>query len=144
MKECAMCHLPKDDSEFGRKRNGVLQPYCRPCVREYGRKHYHNNKKYYRDKSIRYRNEGRDWLNEYKSTRGCSKCSENHPAALDFHHRDPSQKISEIATMRGKVISIKRLQTEVDKCDILCANCHRKLHWEEKHARVGEQQTRLS
>jgi len=50
---------------------------------------------------------------------------------LDFHHRDPSTKVMDIAEAQRHGWSIGRIQVEIEKCDIICANCHRKLHWEE-------------
>ena len=54
---------------------------------------------------------------------GYDKC----PTALEFHHRDPSEKEFSI----GHLISLRwsRLQIELDKCQLLCANCHRELHF---------------
>lgn len=54
---------------------------------------------------------------------GYSKCM----AAMDFHHRDPTQKDFAIGS-RGLYRSFSKVQTELDKCDLLCANCHRELH----------------
>ena len=58
---------------------------------------------------------------------GCIRCGEKHIACLDFHHRDPTEKDLEVANLST---SRARLLTEIAKCDVLCANCHRKLHWE--------------
>lgn len=63
---------------------------------------------------------------------GCLVCGEKHPACLDFHHRDgKTDKLGDIGTMRH--FGIKRLNAEIAKCDVLCANCHRKHHWQERH-----------
>lgn len=62
----------------------------------------------------------------------CCRCGENHPACLDFHHRDPATKDVNISQVAGN-ISLKRLREEVQKCEVICSNCHRKLHWDEKH-----------
>jgi len=53
---------------------------------------------------------------------GYSKCIH----ALDFHHRDPSEKDAEWGTMRNW--SKERLIKEIDKCDLLCCRCHREKH----------------
>lgn len=44
----------------------------------------------------------------------------------DFHHRNPEEKDFEIAQRRW--ISLDEMKKELDKCDLLCAICHRKLH----------------
>lgn len=61
---------------------------------------------------------------------GCQKCGEKDPSCLDFHHRDPSTKEGHIGEFRrfGKA----RLLAEIAKCDVLCANCHRKHHRDER------------
>ena len=75
------------------------------------------------------RKEGvRIWLREYKETLACLTCGENHPATLDFHHRDSSTKKYTISSMPGRGHRPERILEEIAKCDVLCANCHRKLH----------------
>jgi hypothetical protein len=44
---------------------------------------------------------------------------------LDFDHRDPQEKEFCISSALSTVPRLKRLRKEIDKCDILCANCHR-------------------
>ena len=56
---------------------------------------------------------------------GYSKCKE----ALEFHHKIPSQKEFSIA-LKGHCRSWERVRAEIEKCDLLCANCHRELHAE--------------
>lgn len=68
------------------------------------------------------------WLRDYKSGLSCIKCGFSHPDALDFHHRDPTEKDIEVSRAIRKGWSRERLQREIDKCDVLCANCHRILH----------------
>lgn len=53
---------------------------------------------------------------------GYDKCV----GALHFHHREPGEKAYAIAEMMNK--SLKSLQAELDKCDLLCANCHAEIH----------------
>lgn len=70
------------------------------------------------------------WWNEYKSHLKCIKCGENHPACLEFHHRNPEEKEMNISHYsRGGWLSRRKLLEEVEKCDVLCANCHRKEHY---------------
>jgi hypothetical protein len=67
---------------------------------------------------------------EYKSTHPC-KCGVSHPACIDFHHKDPATKDRGISDLVSGGLSHSRLLKEIAKCDILCSNCHRKLHWED-------------
>ncbi|MCU0642056.1 MAG: hypothetical protein MUF61_00560 [archaeon] len=71
----------------------------------------------------------RKWLEEYKEGLKCSRCSENHPATIDFHHKNKSKKEQEISYLAWFGYSIKRIKREIEKCEILCANCHRKAHY---------------
>ena len=73
-----------------------------------------------------------EWVLEIKSEMGCKKCGVKHPAVLDFHHRDPAEKVCEVSTMGHRSLSKKKILEEIAKCDVYCANCHRILHWEEK------------
>lgn len=68
-----------------------------------------------------------------KASLKCSKCDENHPATLEFHHIDPSKKDFAISKMRNAYRSKEKALEEISKCIVLCANCHKKLHWEEKN-----------
>ena len=68
------------------------------------------------------------FLNETKARRGCCFCAEREPVALDFHHRDPVQKKQTLSDLVSRDASLARLIDEVEKCVVVCANCHRKLH----------------
>lgn len=62
-------------------------------------------------------------LRELKRDRACKRCGFSDPRALQFHHRDPSEKSFTISKKAWQV-SEERLMAEVEKCDVLCANCH--------------------
>lgn len=70
------------------------------------------------------------WLARFKHGKGCAECGENHPATLQFHHRNPAEKFFNVG-YRPKGTTLALLQAEVEKCDLLCANCHFKRHWNE-------------
>lgn len=74
----------------------------------------------------------RQQVQEYKKTVACVRCGFSHPAAIDFHHRDPKNKTIEISLIWRKGWSWAKIQTELDKCDALCRNCHAILHAEER------------
>lgn len=101
--------------------------------RERKREWYQTNREtqYARVKEQQQKNQ--QWFIEYKATLKCERCSEDHPAVLDFHHRDPSKKSSHLsgAAVR-KGWSVARLKEEIAKCEVLCSNCHRKLHWSQR------------
>ena len=71
--------------------------------------------------------EGTEFLYEAKLNSSCAICGYNRcPSALQFHHVDPSVKEFGVATMRAH--SLKKIQAEIDKCIVLCANCHAEYH----------------
>lgn len=55
-------------------------------------------------------------------------CAEDDPAVLDFHHRDSENKRLSISSMITFGYGKKSLEAEIAKCEVLCANCHRKRH----------------
>lgn len=64
---------------------------------------------------------------EYKGGK-CQKCGYNKCiAALEFHHLDPTQKEFSIGN-KGYTRSWDKIQQELDKCILVCANCHREIH----------------
>ena len=68
-----------------------------------------------------------------KDSGGCKRCGEKHPAALDFHHLDPLIKDKSSSDMINDKWSIERITKELENCEIVCANCHRKIHWVIQH-----------
>jgi len=71
----------------------------------------------------------REFVAEYKKHCKCKFCGEKRSLALDFHHTDPSNKKAKVSTLVKDSYSIKTIQAEIDKCEIICANCHRVLHY---------------
>ena len=136
MKKCGMCKEWKDESEFAKrtfKKSVGTQGNCKKCSNANRAIYYKNN----REQQVRvrkeYRQNNRIWFDEYKSTLKCKECPENNPACLDFHHRDPSKKEVTLGDAVRMGWSKERTLKEIEKCDVLCANCHRKLHYNEKN-----------
>lgn len=69
---------------------------------------------------------------------GCKICGEKHPACLEFHHRNPEEKDICISDMIRNKYSQENILKELEKCDILCRNCHMKIHWYETCSIVKE------
>ena len=68
-------------------------------------------------------------LVEYKGGK-CEKCEYNKCInALEFHHLNPNEKDF---TIGGKSWSFEKLKKESDKCILVCSNCHKEIHYEEK------------
>jgi len=96
--------------------------------REYERNWYQTiGKQKKKDANIRWAKKKRAEFTEIKSKLKCNRCGENHSACLEFHHKDPSTKEALVSDMAAKS-STKRILKEIEKCEVLCANCHRKEH----------------
>ncbi|MBV9258860.1 MAG: hypothetical protein JO215_12670 [Ktedonobacteraceae bacterium] len=85
------------------------------------------------DRSREKKRKIQEWYREYKKTLRCADCGQSHPATLEFHHLDPAQKDFHVSQILHETTSLRRLQEEIAKCVVLCANCHRIRHWNEKH-----------
>ena len=72
-----------------------------------------------------------EWINAYKGAKGCSRCGINNPVVLDFHHKDDKNRNFGISAVRREV-GFKKLQEEIEKCEVICSNCHRLEHHEMK------------
>ena len=67
-----------------------------------------------------------DLITSYKIP--CAICGEDHPAVLDFHHVDESTKSFTMNTATKNGTKFERIVEEIEKCVVLCSNCHRKHH----------------
>lgn len=118
--------LPLSNFKSHHKTRDGLQYQCINCQKEYRKKHYEENKEKYIKKASKWNKDFRDWYLDFKSNLFCNRCGENHPACLQFHHlKDKDELISKIAQEKNK----ERLLKEVEKCEVLCANCHAKEHF---------------
>lgn len=71
----------------------------------------------------------KDILHELKEKRGgkCERCGyDKCYAALVWHHRDPSEKDPAYSRQMAR----SKLEAEIEKCDLLCSNCHTEVHIE--------------
>lgn len=68
----------------------------------------------------------RDYIQKYKELRGCMDCGVKYPYyVLDLDHREPSEK-KFTPSLLHKTNSWEKMIAELKKCDVVCANCHRK------------------
>lgn len=90
---------------------------------------YYKNREERIERKDRRREETRRWLYLYKSQQcECAHCGEDRPPRLDFHH--PGEKERGIASMVVNGYSKQSIRDEIDRCIVLCANCHRIEHYE--------------
>jgi hypothetical protein len=126
MKECHKCYEVKPLDEFNRSRARAdgHAATCRKCMKVYRKIHYDNNSKKIVSDVITRRNGIRAEVWEYKATNPCVDCGESNPIVLDFDHLGDKEFSISLGVARG--LGMKRIMEEIAKCDVLCANCHRK------------------
>ncbi len=74
----------------------------------------------------RHRIKVRAELLQYLATKECIDCGEKDPVVLEFDHVDRAAKTKGVARLLSGHHSWKRLLQEIEKCEIRCANCHRR------------------
>lgn len=95
----------------------------------YDMQYYYANEErqqYLKDKAAEIDKRNREYVDSVKEDAECKQCGEEHPATLDFHHT--GEKTNEVSTLVSDEYSLDRIKDEMEKCVILCANCHRKKH----------------
>jgi len=75
----------------------------------------------------------RMWVWGYLLAHPCVDCGETDIRVLEFDHRDPKEKSGEISRMVNDRCGVQRIEAEVEKCDVRCANCHRRRSRDEGH-----------
>ena len=84
--------------------------------------------------------ERREYLDNYKLQKGCQLCGYNKPPrALCFDHIDPFTKSSEYSSKNMARWTIAMVNEEIEKCRILCANCHNIETFEKWHYNLNKQ-----
>lgn len=125
MKTCPKCN--RSDVEFNLKtKNGkvVQQTYCKECNKLYQKNHYLQNKKTYREKDKQHvKNRYQNFL-VFMQDKSCMDCGHKDPRVLEFDHRDPATKKANVAVL-VRSNSWESVSLEMEKCDIVCCNCHR-------------------
>jgi NAD-dependent dihydropyrimidine dehydrogenase PreA subunit len=126
---CYRCHelKPVDDFAWRRREKGQRDSFCRPCRSAYGKEHYAANRQRYIDQAAvvtrRRRLERTHYLLEFFESHPCVDCGETDPVVLEFDH------VGEKSFNIGSVLSNLKWETilaEIEKCEVVCANCHRR------------------
>jgi hypothetical protein len=113
LKHCGGCdqNLPMDTEHFFRSGKG-WQALCKTCF------------------STRYSGRHIQRVRDLKDGKPCMDCGESFPFyVLDYDHRPDVEKKGEIAKMVSGTYTWEKILEEIAKCDLICANCHRKRTW---------------
>jgi len=125
-KRCVTCTLIKPLDAFNRRATSTdgKQARCRDCAKAW---YVLNRESQIRNVGIRnrrYRAEQRLLVIAYLAEHPCVDCGEDDLRCLEFDHDDPSSKSFMISQAIG-VFSWARILTEIAKCSVRCASCHR-------------------
>lgn len=71
----------------------------------------------------------------YLQLHPCVDCGETDVLVLEFDHKDPGTKTYSISDLIRRASALTRIKNEIDKCDVRCANCHRRRHAKERFLR---------
>jgi hypothetical protein len=126
-RRCSRCGLTKPGDEFAGTAGIKVDTYCRPCRSEYGKAHYAANRQRYIEAEARRKRARAEeriaFLIEFFRTHPCVDCGETDPLVLEFDHlRDKHFNIGKQFSSR----SWQKILEEMEKCDVVCANCHRR------------------
>ncbi len=130
MKACTKCKRTKELSQFNFKikARNIYSSHCKECSNAYVRNHYLNNRNYYLDKAKRrnriIRIQIKKYIWDYLIKHSCVDCGESDPVVLEFDHI--SNKIINISEMARDKYALSKIIEEIAKCEIRCANCHRR------------------
>lgn len=115
-KICTKCgkELPIEEFNFRNKAKGTRRSECKYCHSQYMKKQYA---------------EKQQMVQELKAQCKCAKCGESRGYVLDYHHINPEEKENIVARMISNNYTLDSVFDEIEKCIVLCANCHREFHY---------------
>jgi hypothetical protein len=131
VKTCTRCGLTKPLDQFPPVRRSEpekLQTWCRACFKEVNDRNYLAYYQRERQRILARMNAHRDYLRrkiiDYLREHPCVDCGETDIVVLEFDH--VGQKLGDVSTLANGGRSWERIKAEIEKCEVRCANCHRK------------------
>jgi hypothetical protein len=130
MRACTKCGEVKPLEAFPPVRRGEakLQTWCRECFAAYGKEYYRENRDVQKARLLRNvaitRAENRRRIIEYLAGHPCVDCGETDIVVLEFDHL--GDKVADISKYASAGRTWARIQAEIEKCEVRCANCHRR------------------
>ena len=126
MKVCYKCKIEKSFECFSKNsyRSDGLSSQCKECHKSYRRNHYLKNKNKVRQQVSNWRNEYKQWFYSLKN-KPCKDCNKSFPYyCMDFDHFEDNKEF-DISQAFVNGWSKTRILKEIEKCDLICAICHR-------------------
>ena len=130
MRACTKCGEVKPLDAFPPVRRGKpkLQTWCRDCFAEANARNYHANRERERARIYKYiagrRAEVGQKIVDYLREHPCVDCGEQDIVVLEFDHI--GDKVADVSVYAGGGRTWARVKVEIDKCEVRCANCHRR------------------
>jgi hypothetical protein len=131
-KFCSKCKIEKSVTEFSFRcrAKGKRHPWCKPCTRNHNKNRYYANHAFYaKHHTFLTKNKRQEKMLkvlEYLQSHPCIDCGEADPVVLEFDHRDGTEKIRAVASLITDNCGWEKIAAEIEKCDVRCANCHRR------------------
>lgn len=138
LKRCTRCtlELPLDSFSTNRTRPDGKCSACRACHNKYTKRHYQANKPSYFKKAKVNDAKLMAWIDSLKDN-PCTDCGIKYkPWQMDFDHV-LGEKQFNIAFARSKKLGRSAILSEIAKCELVCANCHRDRTHNRLHASSG-------
>jgi hypothetical protein len=106
--------------------------------KEYKRQHYQDHKNVYKERTRVRISVFRKVIAEIKLTTPCEDCGRNYPPyVMDFDHLPGTDKLRQVGKVQA-FGSVVRLLAEIDKCEVVCSNCHRqRTHQREQESSIA-------
>jgi hypothetical protein len=126
-KRCPGCKLVKSLNNFHKSkcRKDGHQSTCKSCRVISSAESYRRHPDRYRKSINAWQLKLQRYVFEYLLEHPCVDCGESSPVVLEFDHlRDKEDCVS---TMVRNGVSLRRVQSEIEKCEVRCANCHKKV-----------------
>lgn len=136
-KYCTGCKkdILVDEFSWRSKTKGTRQSECKKCLSEKAAILYitsETRKENIRTRTKQSRKDLAKFVNEYKEMKGCERCKEKYEYyVLDLHHLEPEHKDDNVSVLLHSG-SKKKVEEELKKCIVVCANCHRIIHHEQR------------
>ena len=126
-KLCTKCRQkkPVDQSNVKNRRTQQRHSYCKVCMYQCQKDYYAKNPKAQIRRSLRWRKQQVKWVTRLKIGKPCMDCQHMFPpCCMDFDHRPGVEKCFSVAEGAQRA-SRASILAEIEKCDLVCANCHR-------------------
>jgi hypothetical protein len=130
MRRCTVCGDVKPLEQFFVKntRSGRRHTRCKRCQQAYWRDYYHRSphlRTWQTARTRRYRARNRDYIDEYLRNHPCVDCGISDPLVLEFDHVFGTKRAA-VSTLVRYALPLQALADEIEKCEVRCANCHRR------------------